>query len=127
MTSHLKKLQIMQNIKKTFIPSHLHIFWLKFDKENYSFLYPFLLLEKKGFWKNAAWGTISNFLLPRFDEKNLGKSFEWVRAWVKMLQKNAFSRYVNSINFKMFPTLNMKIWAKIQQAFWREAKPPDSL
>ena len=62
------------------VPSHLHIFWLNFDKANHSFLHPFLLGENR-FSKYSAW------------------SFEWgIGAWVKMHRFNAFSRNVNHIN-----------------------------
>ena len=40
--------------KKSNVPSHLHIFWLNFDKANHSFLHPFLLLGETDFRKNAA-------------------------------------------------------------------------
>ena len=44
---HLEKLQIIENN----VPSHLHIFWLNFDKANHSILHHFLLLEETGFQK----------------------------------------------------------------------------
>ena len=73
--------------KKPNVPSHFHIFWVNFDKENHSFLYPFLLLEETDFQKNSAWNP------------------EWeTEAWVKMLRFDAFSRNVNTINSKSFPT-----------------------
>ena len=40
--------------KKSNVPSHLHIFWLNFDKANHSFLHLFLLLRETDFRKNAA-------------------------------------------------------------------------
>ena len=59
------------------------------------------------------------------DEKNLGESFEWGGACIKMPQINAFSRNVNSINLKVFPTWwNIKGSEKIQQALWRERQGP---
>ena len=81
--SHLK---IVNHTKyrKPNVPSHLHIFRLNFEKS-----YPG---EK----------VISFCLGP--DDKNLGASFEWGVAWVKMPWINAFSRNVNSINLKIFPT-----------------------
>ena len=55
--------QIIQNhtianhtkYKKPNVPSH--IFWLNFDKANYSFLHSFLVLGETDFRKNAAWGN----------------------------------------------------------------------
>ena len=43
--SHLEILQIIQNVNNH-VPYCLHIFWLNIDKENDSFLLPFLLLAK---------------------------------------------------------------------------------
>ena len=89
--------------KLTDVPSHLHIFWLNFDKENHSFLHPFRLGGNR-FSKNSTW------------------SFEWgTGAWVKMHRFNAFSRNVNNINWKIFP-INGETYksVKIQQAFWRD-------
>ena len=81
-SSHLEKLQIKQNINN--VPSHLHIFWLNFDKANHSFLHPFRLGGNR-FSKNSTW------------------SFEWgTGAWVKMHRFNAFSGNVNTINWKKF-------------------------
>ena len=54
--SLLKKLQTTK-YKKPYVPSHLHIFRLNFDKANHSFLYPFLLLRETDFQKNNAWGN----------------------------------------------------------------------
>ena len=83
----LQILQIIQNTNKLmFHSSHLHIFWLKFDKENHNFLQPFRL-EGNRFSKSSTW------------------SFEWgTGTWVKMHRFNAFSRNVNTINWKFFPT-----------------------
>ena len=61
------------------------IFWLNFDKANHSFFHLFLLLVER-------------------DDKNLGASFEWGRSLVKIPRFNAFSRNVNTINLKIFPT-----------------------
>ena len=44
-----------------------HDFWLNFDKANYSFLHPFLLLEEKEFRKNA---TLENQQVGRGISKN---------------------------------------------------------
>ena len=43
--------------RKPNVPSHLHIFWLNFDKANHSFLRSFLLLGETDFRKNAAWSN----------------------------------------------------------------------
>ena len=56
------------------------------------------------------------------DDKNLGASFEWGGAWVKMPRINGFSRNMNSIKFS-HTGWNIKVWEKIQQAFWGEIKP----
>ena len=92
--------------KQTNVRSHLHVFWLNFDEANHSFLHPFRLGRN------------------RFSQ-NSTCSFEWrPEAWVKMHRFNAFSRNVNTINWKNFPT-NDEIYKseKIQQPFWREIKP----
>ena len=54
--SHLEKLKIIQNIDNLTLNqlpnvnlSHLHIFWLSFDKAVYGFLHPFLLLKETDF------------------------------------------------------------------------------
>ena len=65
--------------KKPNVPSHLHIFWLNFDKANHSFLYPFLLLGKQIFERMLP-GWMSNFSCLGHDDKNLGVSFEWGEA-----------------------------------------------
>ena len=100
--------------KKPNVLSHHHIFWMNSDKADNSFLYPFLLLGKQ----------IFEICLGR-DNKYLGVSFKWGGAWVKMPWINTFSRNVNSINLKIFPTWwNIKVWEKIQQEFRRERKSP---
>ena len=53
--SHLKKLQIIQNINNVNVPTHLNIFWLNSDKANHGFLHTFLMLWEEGFRKNTAW------------------------------------------------------------------------
>ena len=78
--------------KKPNVESHLHILWLNFDKTNPSFLHTFLLLGETDF----------SFCLGR-DHMDLGESFEWKGAWVKMPQINAFSMDVNSIILKFLP------------------------
>ena len=63
----------------TNVPSHLNIFWLNFDKGNYSLLHPFRL------GRNI------------FSKKST-RSFEWgTGAWL-----NEFSGSVNNINWKNF-------------------------
>ena len=52
-----EKIENQTKYKKPNVLSHLHIFWLNFDKENHIFLYPFLLLGEINFRKNAAWGN----------------------------------------------------------------------
>ena len=89
--------------KKPNAPSYLHIFWLNFDKVTHSFLHPSRLLGETEFSTECCVGVIS-FCLGR-DDENLGASFEWGGAWVKMSRISAFSRNVNSINLKIFPTL----------------------
>ena len=100
--SHLEKLQIIQNVNKLNVPIHFDIFRSNFDRENHSSLHPFC--QETRFSRNSTW------------------SFEWgTGAWVKMRRFNAFSRNVNIINWKFFPT-NVKIYKseKIQQAFLRD-------
>ena len=68
--------------KQTNIPSHLHIFWVNFNKENHSFLHPFRLGGNR-FPKNSTW------------------SFDWgTGVWVKMHRFNPFSGNMNTINWK---------------------------
>ena len=92
--------------KKTNAPSHLYFSWLSFPKANHSFLHPFCLGGNR-FSKKSPW------------------SFEWGNgAWVKMHRLNEFSRNVNIINWKIFPTHGgIYKLEKIQQAFWREITP----
>ena len=104
--SNLEKLQILENIKKLIIPSHLHIFWLNFDKANHSLLHSFRFGGNR-FSKNSTW------------------SFELrTETWVKMHRFNVFSRNVNTINWKIFSTHDgIYKSEKIQQVLWREIKP----
>ena len=100
--SHLKQLQIMQNIKSLMF-QFIFIFsdWILIKQIIVSYT-PFYCLGKQIF-ERMLHGGISNFLLPiERDDKNLGESFEWGGAWVKISQINAFSRNVNSINLKIF-------------------------
>ena len=52
-----EKIAVHTKYKKPNVPSHLHIFWLNFDKANHSLFHPFLLLGKTDFRKNAALGN----------------------------------------------------------------------
>ena len=114
-SSLLKKNANHTKYKKSNVASHLHIFWLNFDKVNHSFLHPFLLLGEKDFRNNV--GRVISFCLGR-DDKNLGTSYEWGGLWVKILWISAFSRSVNSINLKVFPHMvEYKSLREIQQAF----------
>ena len=47
----------------------------------------------------CCWGNRFSFCIGR-DDQNLDASFEWVRAWVKMLRINAFSRNVTPLIWK---------------------------
>ena len=88
-----------EKYKKPNIPSHLHIFWLNFDKAHYSFLDPSLMLRETDFRKNA-FETIVSICLG-FDGKSLGAISKWRRTWVKMSRINTFSGNVNPINLKI--------------------------
>ena len=100
--SHLKELQIVQNIK-ILIFEVILIFsdWI-LVKQIVIFSTPFCLWAKHIFDRTLPWG-MSNFLLPiGRDDKTLGPSFNWGQAWVKTPRINAFSRNVNSINLATF-------------------------
>ena len=97
--------------EKPNVPSHLHIFWLNFNKANYSFLHLFLLFGKQIFERMVPGAMSISFCLER-DDKNLGTSFEWGGAWVQMPQVNTFSRNVNPINFSHI-LWNVEVWVKI--------------
>ena len=103
--SHLEKLQIMQNIKNLMLQViFIYSDWIFIKQIIVRSLRPFLLLGETDFRKNAAWGEwLISFCLWH-DDKNLGASFECGKSWVKMPRINAFSRNVNSINLKVFPT-----------------------
>ena len=94
-----KKISNRTKYKKLYVSSHLHIFWLKFDKANHSFFPPFLLLRET----DSLGEWVISFCLG-CNDKNLGASFDWGGAWVKMPRINPFSRNVNSINLKILPT-----------------------
>ena len=101
--SHLEKLKIIRNVDKPMFQAIVIFFWLNFDRANHSFLHPFCLGANR-FLKNTTW------------------SFEWgTQSWVKMHRFNAFSRNVNTINWKNFPT-HVEIYKseKIQEAFWKD-------
>ena len=86
----IEKISNHTKYKNTNVPSHLYIFWLTFDKANHTFLNPFLLLGETNFRKNAAWENKKfPFSLWRVDT-NLGVSFEWRVAWIKIPEINAF-------------------------------------
>ena len=71
--------------KKPNVPGHLYIFWLILMKQIIA--PPLSAVERNRFSKNSAW------------------NFEWgAGAWRKMRRFNAFSRNVNTINLKVFPT-----------------------
>ena len=95
---HLKKLKI-KNIHKL-------MFQLILIFSDHSFLHPFCL-GKKRLSKDSTW------------------SLDWgTGACVKIHRFNGFSRNVNTINWKIFPThggtYKLK---KIQRALWWEIKP----
>ena len=101
-SSHLKKLQIIQN-KKNPMFQFILIFseWILI-KQIVIFSTPFCLWGKQIFDRTLP-REISNFLLPiRDDDKNFGTSFEWGEAWVKTSRLNAFLRNVNSISLTVF-------------------------
>ena len=86
-TSHLKNyltllptlfLELLCRYEQLNALSYLHIFWLNFHKDNYSFLHPLLLFGKQIFEKTlprgkecfiSAWGEDS--------DKNLVEGFHW--------------------------------------------------
>ena len=95
--SHLKILQIIQNIKNL-VFQIIFIFsdWILIKQIIVSS--HFSTVGRNRFLKECClveW--VISFWLGRDDEK-LKAIFEWLRAWVKMHQINAFSRIVNLIN-----------------------------
>ena len=83
-SSHLEKLQIIQNVNKLMFQVIFYLFWLNFDKTNHGLLQT-LRIGGNRFSKNYTW------------------SFEWgTGLWVKMYRFNAFSRNVDTINWKFF-------------------------
>ena len=94
------KIESHTKYKKSNVSSHLHIFWLNFDKANHSLIHPFLLWGKHIFERMLP-GRMSNFFWLGCE--TLGASFKWGGAWVKMAWINASLRNVNSINSKHFP------------------------
>ena len=103
-TSRLKKLQIIQNINNVIMPQAIIIFsdWILVKQIIVS-----CTLSAVGgnrFSKKCSLEKrVISFCL-RCDDKNLGASFECGGTWVKMPRFNAFSRNVNTINLKIFPT-----------------------
>ena len=97
--SHLKKIVNHTKNEKPNVPSHLHIFGLNFDKANHCFPTSFCCWEKQ-VSKTMLPTGMNNFLQPREWWQELGSSFEWWSAWVKMTSLNAFSRNMNTINLK---------------------------
>ena len=83
---------------------------------------PFYCWGKQIFERMLPGGMSNSFCLG-LDDKNLGASFEWREAWVKMPRIHFLGE---RDKFEYFPhTLrNIKVWEKIQQAFWRERQSP---
>ena len=120
MPKHLKKLQIKQNIKNL-IFQVIFVFsdWILIKQIIVSST-PFCYWGKEIFERMLP-GGMSNFFLPRNWWRKLGDKFWVAKVWVKMPWINSFCRKVYSINLKLFPTWwNVKVWEKIQQAFWIE-------
>ena len=120
---------IWKNCKsyKIYVPSHLHIFWLNFDKANLVSSTLFRCWEKQIFERMLPWG-MSNFLLLRAWWYALGGEF-WIG---RDMSKNASNKgifyeifYEWNVKFENFSHIwwNIKVWEKIQQAFWREINP----
>ena len=99
----MKNLQIMQNIKNLMF----QVIFIFSDriliKKIIVSCTPFCWWGKQ-ILKRMLPGGMRNFLLPKVWCQELGASFEWGGAWVKMLRINAFSKNVNSINLKILPT-----------------------
>ena len=77
--------------EKPNVPSHLHIFWLNFNKANYSFLHFFPLFGNQIFERMVP-GAMSIFFLPRTRWQELGDKF-WVG---RGMSTNASSQYIFS-------------------------------
>ena len=75
---------------------------------------PFCCWGKQIFERMLPGGMSNSFCLGR-DDKNLGASFEWREAWVKMPRIHFLGE---RDKFEYFPhTLwNINVWEKIQQA-----------
>ena len=94
---HLKKIKIMQNIINL-MSQVIFIF------SDWSLIYKsYFPPPLSGVGRNCLGEWIISFCLG-CDDKNLGESFEWGATWVKMPRFNTFSRNVNTINLKIFPT-----------------------
>ena len=63
-----------------------------------------LIVGGNRFSKKCCLGGWVISLFLGYDNKNLGASFEWRGAWVKMPRFNAFYRNVYAINLKIIPT-----------------------
>ena len=101
--SHLKKLQIIQNIDKLMFQVMIFSDWILAKQVIFSST-PFCCWRKQIFEKMFP-GRMNNFPLPACDDKNLGQNFEWAGIqWVKMPRFNTFSKNLNNINLKSFPT-----------------------
>ena len=105
---HLKKFQIMRNIKN--LMSQVVFIYL-----DWSFIKqiiaspPLSSIGGNRFSKECCLGEwVTSSSLGR-DDKNLGRSFEWEEPSVKMPRINAFSGNVNSINLKLWLILKDKI------------------
>ena len=110
--SHLKKLQIIQNMKNLMFQV-IFIFsdWILIKQiivSSTSFCCSGIRFSKE--WCLGQW--VFSFC-PERDDKNLGTSFEWGGAWVQMPPVNTFSRNVNPINFSHI-LWNVKVWEKTQ-------------
>ena len=119
--SHLKKLQIIQNIKNL-IFKVIFIFsdWILIKQILVSFT-PFCCWGKQIFERMLP-GGMSNFLLPRVWWQELGGEF-WVG---RGMNKNSSNQCIflgcELHKFEKFSHKwwNIKVWEKSQQAFWRE-------
>ena len=101
--SHLEKLQIKQNINKQMF----QVFFIFSD---------WTLIEQI-----IAFSTHSVLGGNKFS-KNYTWRFEWrTRAWVKLHRFNEFSRDLNTINWKFFPTyVGIYKSEKIGNVFWSD-------
>ena len=96
-----EKLQVIQNVKNVMFQV-MFIFsdWTLMKKIIVSFTH-------LNCWGKQIFGRMrpegmSNLLLPTTWWQQLGVSFEWGSAWVKMPRINSFLRNMNSINLNIF-------------------------